>query len=100
LAESGKGRSPVDSGGLIIADSRAHRGELQLDLCWVPEVVGVQKGYEFAARRMQSSIAGHTRAAILLFQITNTFPEGSEHALKLLGIRRAIVDDDYFKLGK
>src|ERR1044072_7895288 len=63
-----------------------------------PNVICIKERNQLALGRANSGVTGHTRAAIFLLEILNAIKIGPKHALKLFSIRRAVVDDDGFKI--
>ena len=57
-------RERVDGGGLTIASSMRDRGELKLDLCCVPKIIGIQECDKLALRFINPNIPGFGYPAI------------------------------------
>jgi hypothetical protein len=64
----------------------------------MPQVIGIQKGYELSARHTQPQVAGRGRPGVGLSEVDDLFPIAGRYGGRAVG--RAIVRDDYFQRAK
>jgi hypothetical protein len=73
-------------------------GDLPIKQAWKPYVIAIKQCYVLAAREAYTSIPGTSHAAVALSKVVKLACVLFQNSFKLLRVRRAVVDDNYFEV--